>query len=50
MFVTLAVLKLLKSNDVRPVHPWNIKLIFVTADVLKLFKSSVVKPRQLANI
>ncbi len=50
MFVTLAVLKLLKSRLVKPEHPENMLLMSVTLDVLKPLTSICVRLLQLVNI
>ena len=48
--VTLAVLKLVTSSEMRPEQPSNIPLILVTFPVLKCVTSSEVSEEQPLNI
>ena len=50
MEVTLLVLKLIKSREVRELQPENIKLMYVTLLVLKLLKSRDVRELHKVNI
>jgi len=46
IFVTLWVLKLETSSEVRPLHPENIEVMYVTFCVSKLERSRDLRPLQ----